>query len=87
MRFYKKNFSKTAKRDFAIKMAEIEDFVKANGITQSYNGDSYYFILNMQGFGKKRHEELKSILNAMKVKEKENEKNYTKTKKRNYQTF
>jgi hypothetical protein len=46
MRKFKKSFSKTDKRNFAIKMAEIEDFVKANGITQSYNGDSYYFTLN-----------------------------------------
>jgi hypothetical protein len=55
MRNFKKNFSKTAKRDFAIKMAEIEDFVKANGITQSYNGDSYYFTLNGTNYRVSNH--------------------------------
>lgn len=47
--------SKTAKRDFAIKMAEIEDFVKANGITQSFNGDSYYFTLNGTNYRVSNH--------------------------------
>ena len=31
--------------------------------------DDWTLIQNMQGFGEKRHAELKAILNAMKVKE------------------
>lgn len=55
MRKFKKNFSKTDKREFAIKMAEIEDFVKANGIIQSYNGDSYYFTINDTNYRVSNH--------------------------------
>lgn len=55
MRFYKRSFSKAAKRDFAIKMAEIEEFVKVNNITQSFNGDSYYFTLNDTNYRVSNH--------------------------------
>ena len=43
---YKKSFSKSAKREFAQKMEEIAMFCKEHGISQSCNGDSYYFVLN-----------------------------------------
>jgi len=55
MRKFKRNFSKTAKRDFAIKMAEIEDFCVKKNITQSYNGDSYYFTLNGTNYRVSNH--------------------------------
>ena len=38
--------SKVKAREFANKMAEIEDFCFKNGIHQSKNGDSYYFTIN-----------------------------------------
>ena len=38
--------SKTARREFAKKMAEIEQFCFENGIHQSRSGDSYYFYLD-----------------------------------------
>lgn len=41
--------SKSAKREFAKKMNEIEEFCADNGIQSSRNGDSYYFSL----YGKK----------------------------------
>ena len=43
---YKKRFSKTAKKEFAMKMAEIEKFCKENNIHSSLSNDSYYFTLN-----------------------------------------
>lgn len=38
--------SKTAARDFAAKMREVEAFCAEHGIEQSRAGDSYYFTLN-----------------------------------------
>lgn len=38
--------SKTAAREFAKKMQEISEFCAEHGIQQSYNGDSYYFVIN-----------------------------------------
>lgn len=38
--------SKTAAKEFADKMNEIEKFCKENGISSSNNKDSYYFELN-----------------------------------------
>lgn len=38
--------SKTAKREFAQKMSEIEEFCYQNGIRKSRSGDSYYFTVN-----------------------------------------
>lgn len=44
--FYKWSPSKKAKREFAQKMNEIEDFCDRNGISASSSKDSYYFTLN-----------------------------------------
>ena len=38
--------SKTAKREFAHKMDEIDEFCNENGIQQSRSSDSYYFVVN-----------------------------------------
>ena len=43
---YKFRSSKSAKKEFALKMQEIGEFCKVNNITQSYAGDSYYFTIN-----------------------------------------
>lgn len=43
---YKWRPSKAQKQEYARKMQEIEEFCAANGIQQSYKGDSYYFMLN-----------------------------------------
>lgn len=43
---YKKTFSKTAKREFAQKMNEIDNYCSENGIRQSASSDSYYFEVN-----------------------------------------
>lgn len=43
---YKKSFSKTAKREFAQKMDEIENYCLEHGISKSANSDSYYFTIN-----------------------------------------
>lgn len=43
---YKWKASKTAKREFANKMQEIDDFCYANGITSSRTNDSYYFTID-----------------------------------------
>ena len=38
--------SRTAAREFAERMREVEEFCSAHGIEQSARGDSYYFTLN-----------------------------------------
>ena len=38
--------SKTAKREFAEKMQEIDDFCAEHGITSSISNDSYYFTVD-----------------------------------------
>lgn len=38
--------SRTAAREFAQKMDEIDEFCRQNGISQSRSGDSYHFIIN-----------------------------------------
>lgn len=38
--------SKTAKREFASKMKEIDEYCRDNGISQSASSDSYYFTHN-----------------------------------------
>jgi len=53
--YYKKSFSKTAKREFAIKMAEIERFCNENGISYSNSSDSYYFTINDQEYRVSNH--------------------------------
>lgn len=52
---YKWQPSKTAKKAFAVKMAEIESFCCENGIEQSRSGDSYYFQLNGQHYRVSNH--------------------------------
>ncbi len=46
MSFYKWKPSKTAKKEFAEKMDEIDEFCEKNKINQSSSSDSYYFALN-----------------------------------------
>lgn len=53
MGFYKWRPSKTAKREFAQKMSEIDDFCYANGISQSR--DSYYFTINGKDYRVSNH--------------------------------
>lgn len=45
---YKRKYtpSKTARREFALKMQQIAKFCEENQIEQSASGDSYYFTLN-----------------------------------------
>ena len=43
---YKGYFSKSAKREFAQKMREIDEFCIEHHISQSLSSDSYYFTLN-----------------------------------------
>lgn len=43
---YKWTPSKTAKREFAKKMDEIDKFCSENGISASYSNDSYYFEID-----------------------------------------
>lgn len=52
---YKWKPSKTAKREFAEKMREIDAFCKQNGISQSYSSDSYYFALNGKNYRVSNH--------------------------------
>lgn len=47
--------SKTAAREFAQTMKEIEDFCIENGIQQSLRGDSYYFAINGQEYRVSNH--------------------------------
>lgn len=47
--------SKTAKREFAKKMAEIDEFCRQNGISQSSRGDSYYFTIGDQSYRVSNH--------------------------------
>lgn len=47
--------SKTAKREYAQKMNEIDEFCKENGIEQSRTSDSYYFMLNGKKYRVSNH--------------------------------
>ena len=47
--------SKTAAKEFAVKMQEIEAFCIKNGISQSFNGDSYYFSINGKQYRVSNH--------------------------------
>lgn len=47
--------SKSAKREYAAKMKEIDRFCSENGIDRSYSGDSYYFIVNGQKYRVSNH--------------------------------
>ena len=54
--FYRKwTPSKTAKREFAKKMEEVDAFCAANGISQSRSSDSYYFTVNGQYYRVSNH--------------------------------
>ena len=52
---YKWRPSKTAKREFAEKMEEIEKFCKEHGISASTSKDSYYFVLNGKNYRVSNH--------------------------------
>lgn len=52
---YKWKPSKTAKREFAEKMREIDAFCEQNGISQSFSSDSYYFTLNGKNYRISNH--------------------------------
>ena len=52
---YKWKPSKTAKREFAQKMSEIDEFCEKNGINQSRTSDSYYFTLNGKNYRVSNH--------------------------------
>lgn len=47
--------SKTAKREFANKMREIEAFCEEKGISSSMTNDSYYFVINGQQYRVSNH--------------------------------
>ena len=59
--------SKTARREFAQKMDDIEKFVNDHGISMSKNGDSYYFSLNGKNYRVSNHSVEKSDSGAFKV--------------------
>ena len=52
---YKWKPSKSAKREFAKTMQEIEDFCIENNISKSKNSDSYYFTLNGTNYRVSNH--------------------------------
>ena len=47
--------SKSAAREFAKEMAEINEFCAANNIEQSRSGDSYYFSINGKSYRVSNH--------------------------------
>lgn len=47
--------SKTAAKEYAKKMQEIEVFCRGNGISQSQSGDSYYFMINGKSYRVSNH--------------------------------
>ena len=47
--------SKTAKREFAAQMKEIDNFCRDNGISQSRTSDSYYFWMNGKQYRVSNH--------------------------------
>lgn len=52
---YKWKPSKSAAREYAAKMQEIEKFCRENGIDKSASGDSYYFEINGQKYRVSNH--------------------------------
>lgn len=56
--------SKTAIREFAKQMSEIDDFCAKNGISQSSASDSYYFEINGQKYRVSNHSVEASNLHA-----------------------
>ena len=59
--------SKTAAREYHNKMNEIDDFVRDNGIVQSYSGDSYYFEIGGQKYRVSNHSVEASDAGAYKI--------------------
>ena len=55
MSYYKWKPSKTAKKEFAIKMQEINDFCIKNHISNSNSNDSYYFTINEKSYRVSNH--------------------------------
>ena len=47
--------SKSAAREFAKKMSEIDEFCRENGISQSRTSDSYYFEIDGQNYRVSNH--------------------------------
>lgn len=47
--------SKAAKREFAQKMQEIDDFCRKNNISKSSSSDSYYFVIDGQKYRVSNH--------------------------------
>lgn len=52
---YRYRPSASARREFAIKMKEIETFCAENGIDKSRSGDSYYFMIDGQKYRVSNH--------------------------------
>lgn len=63
---YKWKPSKTAKREFAKKMQEIEQFCIDHGIQASYTSDSYYFNIDGINYRVSNHTIEKSNASAFK---------------------
>lgn len=61
---YKWKPSKSATKDFAQKMREIDEFCLKNGIHASANSDSYYFALNGKNYRVSNHSIEKSNAGA-----------------------
>lgn len=55
MGFFKWKPSKTARREFAQKMREIDAFCEEHDISQSLSSDSYYFEINGQYYRVSNH--------------------------------
>lgn len=53
--FYKWKPSKTARREFAKTMSDIDEFCAENNIHASANNDSYYFRINGQKYRVSNH--------------------------------
>lgn len=52
---YRYRPSASARREFAIKMKEIEEFCYENGIDKSRSGDSYYFMIDGKKYRVSNH--------------------------------
>lgn len=53
--------SRSAAREFATKMSEIDDYCMANGISQSMSSDSYYFTYDGINYRVSNHAVERSI--------------------------
>ena len=52
---FKYQVSKTKAKEFAIKMQEIDDFCRENGIVHSKSRDSYYFSIDGKNYRVSNH--------------------------------